>query len=83
MNITKKVMNPLRVMINVVPSAPTTRHEHIEVVNDSDIFGKIDPGIVSEVEVFLVVPGVKLTRILVFCHALVVVDEVNALVLLE
>lgn len=83
MHIAEEVVDPLGVVIDVVPPAPTAKHKDIQVVNNRDIGRKVLPVILAEIQVLLVVPGVELARILLLRHVLVIVDQIDALVPLE
>lgn len=58
-DVAKQVVDPLGVVVDVVPAAPAAREEEVDAVEDAHAGGKGGQRVVPEVEVALVVPGVE------------------------
>lgn len=59
MKISQKVVDPFSMVIDIIPTTPSTGNENIKVINNSHIFRKISPRVVSEIDITFVVPGVR------------------------
>lgn len=75
MNITKKIMNPLGMVVNVVPSTPSTCKEEIYIVKNSHVRRELGEIVLPEVNVLFVVPTVEFTWISLSWVVLRVVDH--------
>ena len=83
MNVAKEIVNPLCMMVDVVPSSPAACNEEIGTVKERNRLRKGSAILIAEVEITFVVPGVELGRKTLLRHGLGVVDEDNRLVALE
>lgn len=83
MNVAKEIVDPLRVVVDVVPSSPTACDEKIGTVEERNGLWKCSAVFIAKVEVALVVPCIELGRKTLLRNGLRVVDEDNRLVALE
>ena len=83
MNVAKEIVDPLRVVVAVVPSSPTACDEEIGAVEERNGVWKHSAILIAEVEVALVVPRIELGRKALLRNGLRIVDEDDRLVALE
>ena len=83
MNIAKEIVDPLGMVVDVVPSSPTTCNEEIRTVEKRNGLRKGSAILIAEVEIAFVVPGVELGRVALLRHGLGVVDQDDRLVALK
>lgn len=83
MNVAKEIVDPLRVVVDVVPSSPTACNEEIGTVKERDGLWKDCAVLITEVEIAFVVPGIELGRKTLLRNRFGVVDEDNRLVVLK
>ena len=83
MDVAKEIVDPLRVVVDVVPSSPTTRDEEVGAVEERNRLWKCSAILIAEVEVALVVPRIELGRKALLRNGFRVVDEDDRLVALE
>ena len=83
MNIAKEIVDPLCMVVDVVPSSPATCDEEIGTVEERNGLWEDGAILIAEVEIAFVVPGVELGRKTLLRSGLGVVDEDNRFVALE
>ena len=80
MNVAKEIVDPLSMMVDVVPSSPATCNEEVGTVKERNGLRKGSAILIAEVEIAFVIPGVELGRKTLLRNGLRVVDEDNRLV---
>ena len=83
MDVAKEIVDPLRVVVDVVPSSPTACDEEVGAVEERNRLWKRSAILIAEVEVALVVPRIELGRKALLRNGFRVVDEDDRLVALE